>query len=75
MSKKIVETKKDSKGNTTSVKFSGNKNFTPIKKAIKMANNDQIENAHTVRMSNGKKYLKSNPDNKTSNNLDELASK
>jgi len=35
--KKIIDATKDSKGNITAVKLEGNKTFTPIKIAIKMA--------------------------------------
>ena len=76
MSKRVVGAKEDSKGNITAVKLSGNKSYTPVETAIKMADKGQIDNAHAVHPKNGTKdYLRTNPDNKTGNNLDELAKK
>ncbi len=74
MTKKIiVDAKSDSKGNISFVKFKGNNSFTPVNIAIKLAERDEIENAHSVNLGRGKKYLRSNPDGKLKNNLDELA--
>ncbi len=44
----------------------------PIDTAIRMAEKGLIENAHAVETKFGK-HLRSNPDKKKSNNLDELA--
>jgi len=71
--KKIVDAQEDSKGKISSVRFEGNKSFTPVKIAIKMAERDEIKNAHSVHFDKGKKYLRSDPDNKKKNNLHELA--
>jgi len=76
MGKRVVDAKEDSKGNITAVKLSGNKGFTSVETAINMADKGQIDNAHAVHPKNSTKdYLRTNPDNKTGNNLDELAKK
>jgi len=73
MKKKIVDAQQDPGGNISAVKFEGNKNFTPVKKAIEMAEMDKIINVHAVHKKDGDKYLRSNPDNKKRNNLDDMA--
>lgn len=71
--RKVVDARQDPKGNISHVLLDGNQNFTPVEKAIKMANQDKLENAHTVTRKDGTKYLRSNPDSRTGNNLDEMA--
>ncbi len=74
MGKKVIDAKQDSKGNITAVKLSGNSSFTPVETAMGMADKGQIDNAHTVRPKNGTKaHLRTNPDNRKGNNLDEMA--
>ena len=68
--KKIIDAKDDSEGDITHVRFRGNQNFTPVEQAMKMADRDKIENAHTVRRRNAKPHLRTNPDRKKNNNLD-----
>ena len=76
MTKKVIDAKEDKDGNITSVKLSGNTTFTPLETAIRMADKGQIENAHAVHPKDGTKdYLRTNPDNKKGNNLDEMAKK
>ena len=70
--KKIVDAKNDSDGNVSAVKFKGNSNFTPIDTAIKMAEKGQVD-AVVVKPKTGNKHLRSRPDGKKKNNLDELA--
>jgi len=70
--KEIIDAKKNSKGNIISVLFKGNKNFTSVKKVIKMAKKNKIENAHSVKGKNGE-YIRTNPDKKKGNNLSEMA--
>jgi hypothetical protein len=72
--KKIVDAINDSNGNVSAVKLEGNKSFTPIETAIKMAEQGKI-NAVPVHPKNGKPYLRSKPDGKQNNNLDYLAEK
>jgi len=73
MSKKIISTKKGKDGNIESVKFEGNSTYTKTETAIRMADNGNVSNAHVVHEKNGTSYLRSNPDNKKGNNLDEMA--
>jgi hypothetical protein len=73
MPKKIIDAKADSKGNITDVRFGGNATFTPVETAIRMAKRGEVVNAHAVRKPDGDYYLRSNPDERTGNNLDALA--
>ncbi len=73
MGKIIVDAKPDAKGNIGDVLFRGNQKYTPRETAIKMADRREIDNAHAVHPSGRKPYLRSNPDGKKKNNLDELA--
>ena len=74
MGKTVIDAKQDSKGNITAVKLSGNSSFTPVETAMGMADKGQIDNTHTVRPKNGTKvHLRTNPDNRKGNNLDEMA--
>jgi hypothetical protein len=71
--RRITDARADSKGNISHVKFSGNQNFTPIEQAIKQTEAGQVEGAHVVHPKGGDKYLRTNPDGKKGNNLDEMA--
>lgn len=74
MTKKIIDARSDTNGVTTHVKFSGNANFTPIKQAIPMVDNGQVSGAHVVRPSDGRKpFIRTNPDGKKGNNIDEMS--
>ena len=71
--RKIIDARKDSEGDITHVLFEGNSNFTSVERAIPMADRGEIENAHTVRRSNAKTHLRTNPDGRKANNLDDMA--
>ena len=71
--RKVVDARQDEKGNITQVKIQGNQNFTPVETAIGMAKRGELANAHAVKKSDGGEYLRTNPDGKTKNNLDEMA--
>ena len=73
MSKQVIDARADAAGNITHIKSEGNKNFTPINIAIKMAQKGAFSNIHVVTTKNGSTYLRSNPDHLTKNNLDEMA--
>lgn len=75
MAKTIVDAKCDSKGNITSVRFSGNSTYTPLETAIRIADGGGITNAHSVHPNSSNPYLRSNPDNNSANNLESMASK
>lgn len=71
--RRVVDARADSEGDITHVRLSGNQRFTPVEKAIEMADRGEIANAHSVRRSNAKTHLRTNPDGKLSNNLDDMA--
>jgi hypothetical protein len=73
--KKIVEVRNDPDGDVASVRFQWNQTWTPIPTAVRMAENGQIEGVHAVHPRDGDPFIRSNPDGKVGNNLDELAEK
>lgn len=70
--KKIVDAKADQKGNITHIKLEGNQNFTPLGTAIKLAKQGKVD-AVVVKPSNAKEHLRTRPDDRTCNNLDDMA--
>jgi len=73
MKKKITNARADKKGNITHVKIAGNKTMTPLETAMNMADKGQIH-AVSVRPKNGTKaHLRTPPDNRKNNNLDDMA--
>jgi hypothetical protein len=70
--RKIVDAKADPKGNITHVKIKGNQTFTPLKTAIRMTKQGEID-AVVVKPKNAKEHLRTRPDSKTQNNLDDMA--
>ena len=73
MVKKVVGAKADKKGNIVAVQLSGNAGMTSLEAAMRMADKGQIENAHTVNREGAKPHLRSNPNSKTKDNLDDMA--
>jgi hypothetical protein len=73
--KKVIDAKADDKGKIIAVKIEGNKSFTNIETAVKMAGDGKLSNVTAVHPQNGTAYLRSKPDGKKSNNLDEMAKK
>ncbi len=71
--RKVVDARQDKKGNISHVQLEGNKNYTPVETAINMAKRGELANAHAVSRRDGKEYLRTNPDTRASNNLDEMA--
>jgi hypothetical protein len=71
--RKIVDARKDKNGNISHVLLDGNQNYTPVDKVVEMADQGKIENAHPVRPKGRAAYLRTNPDNQSSNNLDNMA--
>ena len=71
--KKIIKTKLNENGIVERIKFEGNSSFTDIDVAINMTEKGQVEDVHVVKLPNGKKYLRSNPDNQKKNNLKEIS--
>ena len=73
MVKRVIDARADNEGNIEAVRFEGNSNFTSVERAVEMADRGQVENAHAVHPKGGAAYLRSNPDDKRGNNLDDLA--
>jgi len=71
--RKIVDARADEKGNIEAVKFQGNKNFTAVGRAIPIVEREGSPNAHVVRPRGAKTHLRTNPDGRKTNNLDEMA--
>lgn len=70
--RKIVDAKADKKGNIISVKLEGNKNHTSIDNAIKMTKKGEVD-AVVVKPKKAKEHLRTRPDSKKNNNLDDMA--
>jgi len=73
MGKKVIDAKANAKGNITAVKLAGNAGFTSLEAAMRMADKGLIDNAHTVNRVGAKPHLRTNPNGKTSDNLDDMA--
>lgn len=71
--RRVVDARADSKGNITHVRIEGNQRFTPLDAAMRMADRGELSNAHSVRPTRAKDHLRTNPDSRTSNNLDDMA--
>ncbi len=72
-SKKILDAKQDAKGNISAVLLKGNTTFTPIQTAIDMTKRGQIDAVHVKESNHAKEHIRSKPDTKIGNNLDEMA--
>ena len=71
--RKVIDAKNAPDGTVSHVKLSGNKTWTSVDAAMRMADRGEIENAHSVHRSNAKPHLRTNPDGRKANNLDTLA--
>lgn len=71
--RKVVDARADAKGNITHVKVEGNSRFTPLNQAMNMAERGELTNVHSVRPTEAKAHLRTNPDGKSANNLDTMA--
>jgi len=71
--RKVTGARADVKGNITHVKIAGNSKFTPVAQAVNMADRGELANAHAVHKQDGSSYLRTNPDSKVQNNLDDMA--
>lgn len=71
--RKVVDARADSKGNITHVRLEGNQNFTGLETAIRLADRGELSNAHSVRREGAKPHLRTNPDGRRGNNLDDMA--
>lgn len=71
--KRIVAAINDEKNRIKAVRFEGNKTFTPLDKAIEMADKGMIERTHVVRRENARTHIRTNADGVQKNNLDDIA--
>jgi hypothetical protein len=71
--RKIVDARADEKGNIEAVQFEGNRNFTAVERAVSIVEREGSPNAHVVTPRTGKRHLRTNPDAKRRNNLDDMA--
>lgn len=72
--KKIIDARADNKGKITHVRIDGNSRFTPMAQAVSMCERGELDRVHVVNPRDGReKYLRTNPDNKRNNNLDDMA--
>ncbi len=71
--RKVVDARADSKGNITHVKIEGNQRFTDLDTAMRMADRGDLSNAHSVNRAGAKPHLRTNPNGRTSDNLDDMA--
>ena len=70
--KKIIAVRNDMSGNVAAVRLAGNKTFTSIETAVRMAESGKID-AVAVHPKNGNPFIRSKPDGKIENNLDYMA--
>lgn len=71
--KKIMEAKADVKGNISHVRLEGNHKFTSLETAIRLTKQGKVD-AVVVEPDNAKVHLRTRPDGKINNNLDDMAS-
>ena len=72
-SRKVVDARNAADGTVSHVRIEGNTNFTPVRKAMEMADRGLLSNAHTVNRANAKPHLRTNPNGRDRDNLDYLA--
>jgi Protein of unknown function (DUF3892) len=70
--RKIIDARANESGNIEAVLLEGNTTYTSLKKAITMTEQNQVD-AVVVNQKNGNQYLRTRPDKKTENNLDDMA--
>jgi hypothetical protein len=71
--REVVDARADEKGNIEAVRFAGNVKFTGIAKAINIVEREGSPNVHVVHPQGAKPYLRTNPDSREANNLDDMA--
>lgn len=68
---KIIKVKKNSDGDITDVMLENGEVHSVIE-AISMAKNDAIDGVNVGKAKNGREFIRSNPNGKENDNLDEL---
>lgn len=69
---RIEKVRKNAAGDITDVMLDGN--IYSIDQAVELARDGMIEGVNVSRARNGREYLRSNPDDRAANNLDNLPS-
>lgn len=70
----IVNARNDAKGNIKDILLKGETTYIPLAKAVPRIKNGEIK-AVVVRPKDAKVHIRTPPDSRTKNNLDELAKK
>lgn len=68
---KIIKVKKNSDGDITDVMLE-NGEVHSVTEAISMAKNEMIDGVNVGKAKNGREFIRSNPNGKENDNLDEL---
>jgi ribosomal protein S26 len=72
-SRKIDGARSDASGRTTHVRFEGNERYTPVDKAIPIVDRGEVSNAHVVRQRGKDPYIRTNPNQNQSDNIDSMS--
>jgi hypothetical protein len=72
-SRKIDGARSDENGRTTHVHFEGNERYTPVDKAIPIVDRGEVSNAHVVRPKGQEPYIRTNPNQNQSDNIDSMS--
>jgi hypothetical protein len=71
--REIIDARSDKDGRTTHVLFEGNERFTPVDKAKPIVERGEVSNAHIVKPEQRDSFIRTNPDRKRGNNIDEMS--
>lgn len=70
-STRIIKVKKNSEGDITDVMFENGEVY-PIEEAIKMTKEGKVKGVNVGQAKNGRRFLRKNPNDDKSDNLDNL---
>ncbi len=73
MARKVVDARENDRRVNTHVRFEGNDRFTRMDRAVEIVRREGSPNAHVVEPRGRSAFLRTNPDNRQTNNLDYLA--
>ncbi|MFB0980189.1 MAG: DUF3892 domain-containing protein [Alteromonadaceae bacterium] len=71
--RRIVGAVADNNGNISAVRLEGNTNLTSISTALRMTQNGQIDAVYVGGNSNTIPHIRQRPNNRQSDNLDDMA--
>ncbi len=69
--RRVTKVRQDKDGDITHVLIDGNTRMTPLDQAVKIAERGGLKDVHAVQGEN-KKFLRSDPNGKETDNLDNL---